>query len=449
GIAKKPPKDKALAKVEQELQYTKENLQTTIEELETSNEELKSTNEELQSTNEELQSTNEELETSKEELQSLNEESATVNAELQSRIDELSATTDDMKNLLDSTQIATIFLDTDFCIRRFTPTVTQLIPLSNSDVGRPVDHFATQLKDVKLSDAANKVLNDLVIREDEVITHDGRMFRLKTLPYRTVQNVIDGVVLTFEDITEQKQIELKQKTNEEQLRTIIESTEDIIALVDLDGKYLHYSGSDKYGLVPEKVVGKTVFEILGDETGKMVFKQIKAVAKTDKSQYDETTLNWHGKMIYFEDFRYPVKDNKGRIIAVGTIGRNITKRKVAELMLEKTESRYKLALKNLPIIVAEFDLDLRYTWIYNPHPDFDVDSVLGKRDDDLDQNEGTTALVKMKKEVIKTGKTKRNKMTFSLSNQDHEYDIVIQPTFDIDGKIIGGTSAAFDITNES
>jgi len=321
--------------------------------------------------------------------------------------------------------------------------------LSNSDIGRPIDHFATQLKDVKLSDAANKVLKDLVIREDEVITHDGRMFRLKTLPYRTIQNVIDGVVITFEDITEQKQIALKQRTSEEQLRTIIENTEDIIALVDLDGKYLHYSGSDKYGLVPEKVVGKTVFDILGDETGKKVFKQIKAVAKTDKNQYDETILDWHGKLVHFEDYRYPVKDKDGHIIAVGTIGRNITKRKEAEIMLDKTEKRYKLALKNLPIIVAEFDLDLRYTWIYNPHPDFDVDSVLGKRDDDLTQNEGTTALVKMKNEVIKTGKTKRNKLTFSLSDQDHEYDIVIQPVFNVDGKIIGGTSAAFDITNKS
>jgi len=446
GRGKQPVKDKALAKVEQELQYTKENLQTTIEELETSNEELKSTNEELQSTNEELQSTNEELETSKEELQSLNEESATVNAELQSRIDELSATTDDMKNLLDSTQIATIFLDIDLCIRRFTPTVTQLIPLSNGDVGRPITHFATQLKDVKLSDPANKVLKDLAIREDEVTTIDDKIFRLKTLPYRTVQNVIDGVVITFEDITEQKHIEMMQKASENQLRTIVSSSEDIITLTDLDGKYLHFSGSRKYGLNPEEVVGKSIFDVLDAKTAKTVFQQIKTVVKKDTSKYDETTLEWQGKMEYFEDYRYPVKDNDGHIIAVGTIGRNITKRKKAELLLAKTEKRYKLALKNLPIIIAEFDLDLRYTWIYNPHPDFNEDSVIGKRDDDLAQNEGTTALVKMKKEVIKTGETKRKLITFSLSNQHHEYDIVIQPVFDIDGKITGATSAAFDIT---
>jgi len=213
---KKLKKNRELAKVEQELQYTKENLQTTIEELETSNEELKSTNEELQSTNEELQSTNEELETSKEELQSLNEESATVNAELQSRIDELSKTTDDMKNLLDSTQIATIFLDIDLCVRRFTPPVKQLIPLAISDIGRPISHFATELKEVKIADYAKKVLDDLAVREDNVSTVDKRIFKIRILPYRTVQNVIDGVVVTFEDITERKKIEFSRSEKEKQ-----------------------------------------------------------------------------------------------------------------------------------------------------------------------------------------------------------------------------------------
>ncbi len=201
----KEKKNKAVSRLEQELQYTRENLQTTIEELETSNEELKSTNEELQSTNEELQSTNEELETSKEELQSLNEESATVNAELQSRIDELSKANDDMKNLLDSTQIATIFLDIDLCVRRFTPKTTELIPLAVTDIGRSISHFATEIKEVKLAAHAEQVLDNLRPREVEVEITDGRFFRMRMLPYRTVHNVIDGVVVTFEDVTLSKQ----------------------------------------------------------------------------------------------------------------------------------------------------------------------------------------------------------------------------------------------------
>lgn len=215
--AGEPKKNSEVKQLEQELQYTRENLQTTIEELETSNEELKSTNEELQSTNEELQSTNEELETSKEELQSLNEESATVNAELQSRIDELSKANDDMKNLLDSTQIATVFLDADLCVRRFTAKSTELIPLAATDIGRPISHFATEIKGVKLAPYAEQVLDNLRMQEAEVEIIDSRFFRMRMMPYRTVRNVIDGVVITFEDITESKRIFTKLQESQQML----------------------------------------------------------------------------------------------------------------------------------------------------------------------------------------------------------------------------------------
>jgi two-component system CheB/CheR fusion protein len=205
-------KDTTVETLEQELRYTRENLQTTIEELETSNEELKSTNEELQSTNEELQSTNEELETSKEELQSLNEEAATVNAELQSRLDELSTTNDDMKNLLDSTHIATIFLDLDLGVRRFTPKAVEIIPLAGIDSGRPIRHFASNLIDIDLAADAHDVLQDLGLQEKEVRSKDGTCYRMRVRPYRTVNNVIDGVVITFEDITALKQTQAALNT---------------------------------------------------------------------------------------------------------------------------------------------------------------------------------------------------------------------------------------------
>ncbi|MHB8789722.1 MAG: chemotaxis protein CheB [Desulfobulbaceae bacterium] len=205
-------KDTTVATLEQELRYTRENLQTTIEELETSNEELKSANEELQSTNEELQSTNEELETSKEELQSLNEEAATVNAELQSRLDELSTTNDDMKNLLDNTHIATIFLDLDLGVRRFTPKAVEIIPLAVIDSGRPIRHFATNLIDTDLAEDAHDVLQDLGLKEKEVRSKDGACYRMRVRPYRTMNNVIDGVVFTFEDITALKLTEAELNT---------------------------------------------------------------------------------------------------------------------------------------------------------------------------------------------------------------------------------------------
>lgn len=185
-----------------ELLSTRESLETSIEELETSNEELKSSNEELQSMNEELQSTNEELETSKEELQSMNEESVTVNSDLQSRNDAMSKANDDMKNLLDSTDIATLFLDADLNVCRFTPRTTRIIPLSNADIGRSLAHFACGLRKCNLVKLSLAVLGDLETRECIDTDGEGRSYTVRVRPYRTTQNVVEGVVVTFEDVTE-------------------------------------------------------------------------------------------------------------------------------------------------------------------------------------------------------------------------------------------------------
>ncbi|HKS35629.1 MAG TPA: chemotaxis protein CheB, partial [Verrucomicrobiae bacterium] len=193
------------AELEKELQYTKEHLQTTIEELETSNEELKSTNEELQSTNEELQSTNEELETSKEEMHSLNEELVTVNTELQSKVEQLTQAQGDMKNLLDSTRIATIFLDNNLCVKRFTAEANRVTNLIPSDVGRPIGHIVSNLKHETLLQDVEQVLDTLVFKEVKVQSRDGRWFLMRIMPYRTIENVIDGVVITFVDIDDFQQ----------------------------------------------------------------------------------------------------------------------------------------------------------------------------------------------------------------------------------------------------
>lgn len=191
----------------QELQQTREALQITHEEMQTTVEELKSSNEELQSTNEELQSTNEELTTSKEELQSLNEELQTVNAELQSKVDDLTWVQNDMANLLNSTEVATVFLDNQMKLRRFTTHATKLFKLIPGDVGRPLSHVVNDLDYPQLIDDSLEVLRTLVFHEKEVTTHDARWYRVRIMPYRTQENVIDGVVITFIDITEIKQLE--------------------------------------------------------------------------------------------------------------------------------------------------------------------------------------------------------------------------------------------------
>ena len=201
---------KKAAELEQELLYTRESLQNTIEELETSNEEL-------MSINEELQSTNEELETSKEELQSLNEESTTVNAELQARNHELATINDDMKNLLDSTEIAIIFLDIDLQIRRATPQATEIVPIMAGDIGRPINQLASTLKRIDLEEYGRRVLTDRTVIEVEVESEIGRWYLLRARPYRTTSNVIDGVVMTFDDITESKERQAELKKNQEHL----------------------------------------------------------------------------------------------------------------------------------------------------------------------------------------------------------------------------------------
>jgi two-component system CheB/CheR fusion protein len=192
--------DKRVAALQQELQAKEEYLQTT-------NEELKSSNEEMQSVNEELQSTNEELETSKEELQSVNEELATVNAELQNKVADLTRTNNDMNNLLAGTGIGTVFVDYQLRILRFTPAVTRIINLIQSDIGRPVGHIVSNLVgyDTLLADTQT-VLDTLVPKEMEVHSQAGRWYTMRILPYRTLENVIEGAVITFTDITEYKQI---------------------------------------------------------------------------------------------------------------------------------------------------------------------------------------------------------------------------------------------------
>lgn len=193
--------------LQDELKQAHEQIQVLREKMQSSQEELKASNEELQSTNEELQSTNEELTTSKEEMQLMNEELRTVNAELLSKVDDLSSVNNDMKNLVDSTEIATIFLDADLNVRRFTSHVSDIFKLISSDIGRPLSDVSTKLNYIDLEDNARKVLKTLVFIEKEITTNDGRWFKVRIMPYRTQENLIDGVIITFIDISEAKRLE--------------------------------------------------------------------------------------------------------------------------------------------------------------------------------------------------------------------------------------------------
>jgi two-component system CheB/CheR fusion protein len=204
---KAPAHGAQLEELERKLQQARQEAQTIREEMQTSQEELRSTNEEQQSTNEELQSTNEELTTSKEEMQSLNEELQTVNTELQAKVEELSRSNNDMKNLLNSTDIATLFLDVNLNVRRFTTQATKIIKLIPGDVGRPVTDLASDLLYPELTADAQEVLRRLGFVEKPVNARDGRWFTVRIMPYRTLDDRIDGVVITFADITVAKNLE--------------------------------------------------------------------------------------------------------------------------------------------------------------------------------------------------------------------------------------------------
>ena len=252
-----------LEALEQELQHTKENLRTTVEELETSNEELKSTNEELQSTNEELQSTNEELETSKEELQSLNEELVTVNSELEGKIEDLTKSHNDIRNFMDSTEIATIFLDDELRIKRFTPPATKLVNVIETDMGRPIGHISANLAHENLVKDAEEVLKTLVLKETEVRTKDGHWYFMRIFPYRTIENVIDGVVITFVDIHEQKIATEKTREFQEYAESIVDTVREPLIVLNKDLQVVSANRAffKVFQVSPEETEGRLIYDL--------------------------------------------------------------------------------------------------------------------------------------------------------------------------------------------
>ncbi|HUB12193.1 MAG TPA: CheR family methyltransferase [Acetobacteraceae bacterium] len=245
--------------LEAELRATRERLQTTTEELEASNEELKSGNEELQSMNEELQSANEELQTSKEELQSINEELQTVNSELNARVEELSHANNDMRNLLDSTQIATLFLDRMLNVKSFTPAAKDVFRLVESDAGRPIMHVRSRVDCDTLQEDAERVLRTLATIEKPVRSNEnGTRYMMRLLPYRTADNVINGVVLTFTDVTRVSAAEAEIARLTEDLRARITELETLLEIVPV-GVMIADNGD------PSRVVMNTYGARLMDE----------------------------------------------------------------------------------------------------------------------------------------------------------------------------------------
>jgi two-component system CheB/CheR fusion protein len=307
-----------------ELAGAREHLQTLAELLETSNEELQSSNEEYQSVNEELQSTNEELETSKEELQSINEELTTLNAELNARNDNLVELNSDLTNLIDSTSIATLFLDKKLRIRRFTPSVRELFRVRDGDQGRSIKDIVSRLEEEDFGKDAVQVLRTLVPvqRQVDLATGD-RSFQMEIRPYRGGDDVINGVVITFVDITDRERAE-KARAN---LAAIIDSSEDTIISHDLDGVITSWnaSASTLLGYSDREMVGQPISLIVPESERKFEPDLLNNVCRGERiDHYDTTLVRKDTSVVEVSQSLSPVRGKNGQIVGAARILRDIT-----------------------------------------------------------------------------------------------------------------------------
>ncbi|HCM25334.1 MAG: chemotaxis protein CheR [Treponema sp. GWB1_62_6] len=328
GAGERPDADARISALELELRAKDEFIRTTSEELETSNEELRSSNEEMQSVNEELQSTNEELETSKEELQSVNEELSTVNAELQSKVIDLSQANNDMNNLLAGTGIGTVFVDHALRILRFTPAAKSIINLIPGDVGRPVAHLASNLEDYdRLTEDARSVLDTLIPFETEVRSNEGKWYSMRIQPYRTLENVIEGAVITFVEITaiREAQVEL-MKANEKlrRLSVVVRDSSDAITVLDFRGRILAWNpGAERaYGWSEAEALSMNIGDMIPaefreEELGKLP----QLIGAGARSPYRTRRIAKDGRIVEVLLTATALADDAGRIYGVSTTER--------------------------------------------------------------------------------------------------------------------------------
>ena len=321
--------DARILELKRELQIKEEHLKASNEELETSNEELKSSNEEMQSINEELQSTNEELETSKEELQSVNEELTTVNTELQNKVTDLSQAINDINNLLSGTGIGTIFVDHQMRILRFTPQVTQVINLIPTDVGRPVGHIVSNLLGYsRLVEDIKEVLDTLTPKDIEVQIQKGAWYLLRIRPYRTIENVIKGAVITFTDITDVKQAKESLKESEEMRRiaAIVFNASDAITLQDMDGHILAWNprAESLYGWNEAEALKMNISSLVPESRREEELAVLKKLSRAEVLEpYYTQRLTKEGRIVEVGLTSTPLVNEAGEVYAIATTEREV------------------------------------------------------------------------------------------------------------------------------
>ena len=344
-------RDEHVHRLESELRLSKERLQATIEELESTNEELKSSNEEYQSINEELQSANEELETSKEELQSVNEELQTVNSELAHRVNELGRANSDLKNLLESTQIATIFLDNDLRVKSFTPSVADIFHLIETDLGRPITHIASRVAYDEMEADVRRVLRTLGTVEREVGDAAGKVhYLVRVLPYRSVDNFIAGAVLTFLDITATVRAEAEAEAANRKVLEILESISEAFFAVDQELVFTYVNGHAQQlaGRRAEQLVGRSLLQALPRSRFPELHSALERASSTRSPA--EAEMIWPGLDAWMSVSVYP--SSSGLSVFLRDIGERRRGEERQQLLMAELQHRVKNILAVVRSITA-------------------------------------------------------------------------------------------------
>jgi two-component system CheB/CheR fusion protein len=354
-------------RLSEELMRIREELHSTIEELQSSNEELKASNEEVMSINEELQSSNEELETSKEELQSLNEELSTVNSQLQAKNDELQETGSDLNSLLASTEIAVVFLDPRMRIRRFTPAVKELLELISSDIGRPLSDLARKFEDKSLIDDAKGVLKTLVPSEAEVRAHSGtsqeKWYERRITPYRTSDDHIDGVVITFVDITKRKLADQEVSKAREYAEAIVETLHEPLLVLnpDLTVRSANAAFYDQFKVKKSETHGRKIYDLGNGQWDIPELRiALEKVLPSDHAFNDyrvDHQFNGLGRRVMLLNGR---RLDHVQLILLGI--RDITAQQDVELAMRSRETEFRAMVDLVPDLLWRDDLDGENSW---------------------------------------------------------------------------------------
>ncbi|MGZ9810488.1 chemotaxis protein CheB [Pseudoroseicyclus sp. H15] len=453
---------------ERELLLTRKRLSTVQHEYESAEQELRATNEELLSMNEELQSSNEELETSREELQSINEELETINAELSENNRQLARANSDLKNLLESTDIATLFIDQNDCVRLFTPELSRLFGVQERDIGRSIHDLATKVDYPQLREDAAQVQRSLQPTERELrVPATGETFQSRVRPYRTVDNRLDGVVITFVDITSRKKHERQLEENARVLREqyaelerLYDTTPVGLCLLDRDLRWLRINPmlAEINGFSPNEHIGRKQEDLIPEVHAGIADIQ-RQVLQTGKpvlgvTVRGETKSNPGDMREWIDDF-YPVMAD-GKVFAVGCVVRDVTQQRSLERQVFENEARMRRIFDQAPIAISMHEGPNFVTTYSNARSDKELG---GRQILDLPLAEALPelaggSLLKRMKHVYETGEPSSLDQHDSVTTvrakngQRVIFNNVLEPWIGPDGKVMGVVSFSLDITDQ-